>query len=269
MGHETLTTRLLAANDFLEVAAVVCAVTKHDYRMHQTIVTLQALDGQPLLCVDDLPSMSDELRMAFIVELWRQDPFHAAMREHHAPVGEELMNVDDIDKHARELGYRGDKAHMLLLPILQTGQLLGTIRCGQLTPFTPEQRRDLTTLSGHVSVRMAELGITTVPDPLLAKLTPRQRDVAQLAARGYTNADIGGALTLSENTVKKHLKDIFDLLEVANRTELAARLPTGPLHHVPIGVTRRGDIWITRGPSYMPTTTGKWPSGSTQIPKQD
>ena len=111
-------------------------------------------------------------------------------------------------------------------------------------------------------MRLAQLGITTLPNPVLARLTPRQRDVAQLAARGHTNADIGTALELSENTVKKHLKDIFDLLEIANRTELAARLSTGPQHNIPVGVTRRGDIWITRAPSYVPAVPAKWPSAS-------
>jgi DNA-binding CsgD family transcriptional regulator len=269
MAHESLTARLLAANDFIEVAATVSAFLKLEYGMHQSLIMLQALDGQPLLTVDDIPAMTDELRMQIMLGLWRQDPFVQAMREHHAPVGDELMSDEAADKVSRDLGYRGDKVYMLTLPILQTGQLLGYIRCGQLTPISVERRRDLTSLSGHVSVRMAELGITTVPDPLLEKLTPRQQDVAQLAARGCTNAHIGTALELSENTVKKHLKDIFDLLEIANRTELAARLSTGPQHHVPVGVTRRGELWVTRGPAYGPTTHGKWPSGSSEIPTQD
>jgi DNA-binding CsgD family transcriptional regulator len=246
MAHESLTARLLAAKDFIEVAAVVCAVLKREHGMHQSAVTLQALDGQPLIVVDDITAMTDELRMAVVTEHWRLDPTQVAMRAHHAPVGDEVIDVHHFDELARSIGYRGDKAHMLLLPILQTGQLLGTIRCGQLRPFTTDQRRDLTTLSTHVSVRLAQLGITTMADPLLAKLTPRQQEVAQLVARGCTNADIGATLEMSENTVKKHLKDIFDLLEVANRTELAAKLPGGPPVNVPVGVTRRGDVWITR-----------------------
>ena len=106
------------------------------------------------------------------------------MREHHAPVGDETMTTPEfVDKITRELGYKGDYVHRLALPILQPGDLLGTIRCGHLQGFTPDLRRDLTTLSGHVSVRLAQLGITTIPCPVLAKLTPRQRDVALLAAR--------------------------------------------------------------------------------------
>ena len=266
MVHTTLTTRLLTAKDFVEVAAVVCAVGRHDLGLHQTVVTLQALDGRPLLMVDDIEKITDEQRIAWMVDLWQRDPFMPVVQEIHAPVGHELMSYADVDKLAREIGYRGDTCHMLLLPILQPGELLGTIRCGHLDAFTAELRRDLTMLSAHVSVRLAQLGVSTVPDPLLTKLTPRQRDVALLAARGYTNADIGLSLELSENTVKKHLKDIFDLVEIANRTELAAKLSTGPLHQVPPGVSRRGDMWVTRAPSYAPSASSKWPSTSTQIP---
>ena len=262
MVHQTLTTRLLAAKDFIEVASVVCAVGRHELGIHQTVVTLQGLDGRPLLIVDDLPTVTDDLRMAWIVDLWQHDPFLPWIRENHAPVGHELLSLEVFDKLTRDLGYRGDTVHMLLLPLVQPGELLGTIRCGTLDGFTPERRRDLTSLSSHVSVRLAQLGISTLPHPLLARMTPRQRDVAQLAARGHTNAEIGAALELSENTVKKHLKDIFDLLEIANRTELAAQLSTGPHHHVPVGVTRRGDIWVTRAPSYAPVASAKWPSAS-------
>jgi DNA-binding CsgD family transcriptional regulator len=249
MVHESLTTRLLAAKDFIEVAMEVCAVARHQLGIHQTVVMLQALDGRPLLMVDDVPRVTDEQRVMWATELWRRDPHHEAMREHHAPVGEELMSTPDVDRWAREeLGYQGDYVHMLLLPLLQPGELLGYIRCGHREGFTPELRRDLTTLSGHVSVRLAQLGVSTLPDPLLERLTPRQRDVARLVARGHTNSDIGHQLDLSENTVKKHLKDIFDLLAIANRTELAAKLQVGPRHDVPVGVSRRGDIAITRTP---------------------
>jgi DNA-binding CsgD family transcriptional regulator len=270
MVHQTLTTRLLAAHDFIEVAIAVCAVGRHELGLHQTVVTLQALDGRPLIMVDDIAKVTDDLRTAWMVDLWKRDPYLPIIRDSHAPAGHEYMTVEEVDRFTREqVGYRGDTCHMLLLPILQTGELLGSIRVGKLEPYTPELRRDLTMLSTHVSVRLAQLGITTLPCPLLAKLTPRQREVALVAARGHTNAEIALALELSENTVKKHLKDIFDMLEIANRTELAARLSTGPEHHVAIGVTRRGDVWITRGPPRghdASSASAKWPSTSTQMP---
>jgi DNA-binding CsgD family transcriptional regulator len=249
MLHEMLTSMLLAATDFIEVASVACQVGKHKFGVHHSVVTLQALDGRPLIMVDDIAAITDDQRMAWVAGQWQLDPYQRIMREHHAPVGDETMSsMDHVDKLTRDLGYTGVSVQRFAVPILQPGELLGTIRCGRIDGFTPELRRDLTTLSCHVSVRLAQLGITTVPCPILAKLTPRQREVAKLAARGQTNADIGVALDLSENTVKKHLKDIFDLLEISNRTELAAHILTGPMHHVPAGVTRRGDVWITRAP---------------------
>lgn len=58
-------------------------------------------------------------------------------------------------------------------------------------------------------------------------LTPRQADVAALAARGATNPQIAQQLGVSENTVKTHLKDVFDRLGVTSRAELDDVLPRG------------------------------------------
>jgi DNA-binding NarL/FixJ family response regulator len=50
------------------------------------------------------------------------------------------------------------------------------------------------------------------------ELTPRQRELLHLVADGYTNAQIGRRLGLSEATVRKHLENIFARLRVTNRT---------------------------------------------------
>jgi DNA-binding NarL/FixJ family response regulator len=63
---------------------------------------------------------------------------------------------------------------------------------------------------------------------LKALLTPRQLEVATLTARGCSNREIASVLELSENTVKKHLKDVFAALDVSNRTELAVLLVRDP-----------------------------------------
>lgn len=54
-------------------------------------------------------------------------------------------------------------------------------------------------------------------------LTDREEAVLALAAEGKSNAQIGAALGLSENTVKFHLKNLFSKLGVTNRTEAAAK----------------------------------------------
>jgi DNA-binding NarL/FixJ family response regulator len=60
-------------------------------------------------------------------------------------------------------------------------------------------------------------------DPL-AELTPRQREVADLVARGLTNKEICSALGIAEGTVKAHVAALLETLGVSNRTEAAAVL---------------------------------------------
>ena len=57
-------------------------------------------------------------------------------------------------------------------------------------------------------------------------MTPRQKEIAELVARGLTNSEIATALAVSPNTVKKHLKHLFALLDLSNRTELAVLVAT-------------------------------------------
>lgn len=54
-------------------------------------------------------------------------------------------------------------------------------------------------------------------------LTEREEAVLALIAEGKSNAQIGAALNLSENTVKFHLKNLFAKLGVINRTEAASK----------------------------------------------
>jgi DNA-binding NarL/FixJ family response regulator len=56
----------------------------------------------------------------------------------------------------------------------------------------------------------------------LPMLTPRERDILMLVVRGHTNREIGAALDIAENTVRRHLQNILEKLRLRNRVELAA-----------------------------------------------
>ena len=58
----------------------------------------------------------------------------------------------------------------------------------------------------------------------LSSLTRRERQVAQLIARGYTNRQIAAALVVSPETVKTHVRHALEKLEVRSKAELRLRL---------------------------------------------
>jgi DNA-binding NarL/FixJ family response regulator len=53
-----------------------------------------------------------------------------------------------------------------------------------------------------------------------ASLTGREREVVRMIAAGLRNRDIGERLSISENTVKVHLHNIYEKLGVEGRMEL-------------------------------------------------
>ena len=80
-------------------------------------------------------------------------------------------------------------------------------------------------LDGHDYLPPLLLNDTTAP-PLAGRagaITPRQRQVLHLLARGLPNKDIGRHLDIAERTVKLHVQALFDLLGANNRTHAVSR----------------------------------------------
>jgi len=59
-------------------------------------------------------------------------------------------------------------------------------------------------------------------------LTERESEVVTFLASGMSNRDIADAMILSENTVKTHLKSIFQKIGVSSRAQAVARIVTDP-----------------------------------------
>ncbi|MGH3350879.1 MAG: response regulator [Nocardioides sp.] len=77
-----------------------------------------------------------------------------------------------------------------------------------------------TVLSPAVATRLASRLRSPGPS---AQLSPREREVLTLVARGTTNRTIAATLFVSEATVKTHLAHIFDKLTVKDRAAAVAK----------------------------------------------
>jgi DNA-binding NarL/FixJ family response regulator len=58
-------------------------------------------------------------------------------------------------------------------------------------------------------------------NPKIGDLTARRREVLEMVVEGLSNADIAGRLYLSESTIKQHLRAVYKVLGVRNRTQAA------------------------------------------------
>ena len=82
--------------------------------------------------------------------------------------------------------------------------------------YAERARRELLATGETVRKRTVE----TIDD-----LTPQELQIAQRAADGQTNPEIGAQLFLSPRTVEWHLRKVFGKLGISSRKELRSALP--------------------------------------------
>ena len=82
--------------------------------------------------------------------------------------------------------------------------------------------------SPAIAARMAEVfaklpQAEIEPQATFPELTPREHEILELIAQGKSNAEIADQFTLSLKTVRNHVSNIFNKLQVSDRLQAALR----------------------------------------------
>ncbi|GAB2638350.1 response regulator [Nocardia goodfellowii] len=121
------------------------------------------------------------------------------------------FDIDDYVYEALSLGASG-----FLLKDAPAEELVRAVRVvaeGQALLAPTVTRRliaDVTSRRNHTRAK---------PTPALASLTPREREVLELIAKGMSNTEIAEALFVAEQTVKTHVSKVFSKLDLRDRAQ--------------------------------------------------
>jgi DNA-binding CsgD family transcriptional regulator len=128
-------------------------------------------------------------------------------------------------------GRRYDAYHYLSAPLFGSrGTIAGVLnmcRRQRMRPFTASDLGLALAFSGFLSAtlsRVAAEGPAMVVGPFARKLTPREWEVARLAAAGRNNLQIALQLGLARETVKQTLRRVFRKMGANGRGQMAAKL---------------------------------------------
>ncbi|MEM9092841.1 MAG: helix-turn-helix transcriptional regulator [Cyanobacteria bacterium P01_F01_bin.53] len=188
---------------------------------------------------DELPAMEEQMPLMMQRALTLDNnPVLRYLVQRHAAVHDEVILPPGV---WRTLCPRADHGHVMVGPIIQTGQLVGGIaftRHRDEPAFDADNLADLGALCLHFSSQLTvvRVGVSaTVKTNSVSRqqllgeqgkhpLTPREMEIATLVAQGLTNKKIGVALWITENSVKQALKRMYRKLKVSSRAEMVTQL---------------------------------------------
>ena len=132
------------------------------------------------------------------------------------PVAVVMVTLYDDRRYVLEAIRRGAAGY--LLKDATTNEVISTLQRvaeGQLAIDRQLLREALTGTDDAPS------GATPGQRAAALNVTPREHDVLGLVAQGLTNKEIGVRLSISEDTVKKHVQNLIWKLRAADRTQAA------------------------------------------------
>lgn len=190
---------------------------------------LDLLDSRFRVIESDLWGLPDSFRDRYREVGQSADPISQRMVQQQIPVHH--LSVQSLEDWHQSKLYQDvfciyELEHGMVAPLIGAGRLIGGIyfmRGKGLPSFNDTDLIQLSSLCQHLSVRLATLRFAISPS-LNNCLTPREVEIAELVAQGFSNREIGLKLSISRDAVKQVLKRMFQKLDVSARAEMIAKL---------------------------------------------
>jgi len=127
-----------------------------------------------------------------------------------------MLTISDEEEDLFEAIRAGASGYLLKdIPYDEVADVVRAVHGGQ-SLINPSMAAKLLTEFAALAKRDGEERAQEVPAP---KLTDREMEVLRLVARGMNNRDIAKELFISENTVKNHVRNILEKLQIHSRME--------------------------------------------------
>jgi two-component system NarL family response regulator len=140
---------------------------------------------------------------------------------------EATRRLTEANPQSRVLMLTVSEEEEILLAAIQSGArgyILKNADAGELLEAIRRVYAGEAMLSPMMTLRLLQvLQSGGIPTPLSdLPLTSREQDVFKLLAQGASNRQIAETLMITENTVKTHVRNILEKLELHSRSEVAA-----------------------------------------------
>jgi DNA-binding NarL/FixJ family response regulator len=127
-----------------------------------------------------------------------------------------ILTMSDEEEDLFEAIRAGASGYLLKdIPLDEVAEAVRSVHTGQ-SLISPSMAGKLLTEFAALAKRDQEEPPHEVPAP---KLTDREMQVLKLVARGLNNRDIAKELFISDNTVKNHVRNILEKLQIHSRME--------------------------------------------------
>ncbi len=127
-----------------------------------------------------------------------------------------MLTISDEEEDLFEAIRAGASGYLLKdLPLDEVAETVRAVHGGQ-SLINPSMAGKLLTEFATLARRDGPDRVQQVPPP---RLTDREMQVLKLVARGMNNRDIAKELFISENTVKNHVRNILEKLQIHSRME--------------------------------------------------